>query len=148
MSFNVKSEILSAIAKTDAPETKTLLLLMLGVLEEIGGKIDGFLQDEKQIREKVLNGHEPSHHKHHDWVAERMTEQCDETCTWVKKQMAADDETKAIRAWVAAKMQAEEDAAKANKTTLRKAIDKAVEQGVTIIITAGATLLGVMAYLK
>ena len=75
--FNVRSEILAAIAKTETTETKTLLLLMLGVLEEIGGKIDAFLQDEKTLRDKVLNGHEPSHHKHHDWIEAQMKAQAE-----------------------------------------------------------------------
>lgn len=89
MSFNVRSEILAAIAKTDTPETKTLLLLMLGVLEEIGGKIDSFLQDEKSLRDKVLNGHEPSHHKHHDWIEAQMKAEIERSpvCDWAKQKM-------------------------------------------------------------
>lgn len=133
MSFNVKSEILAAIAKTETAETKTLLLLMLGVLEEIGGKIDDFLKDEKLIREKVLNGHEPYHHKHHDWVAEQIEKerQRELVCEWAKKKMA--DE-----------MVADQHV----KNRWQKMLDKAAEQAVVILITLIAAGLGLMAYLK
>lgn len=72
MSFNVKSEILASIAKTEDQTVKSLLLLMLGVLEEIGGKIDSVISDERSLRETVLNGHSDVHPKHHEWIAEKM----------------------------------------------------------------------------
>lgn len=104
MSFNVKSEILSAIAKTEDQNMKSLLLIMLGVLEEISGKIDAMLNDEKALRETVLNGHEPVHHQHHEWLAERITK---------------DEEVRLMMAWIKVKMQAEMD----NKATARKLRD-------------------------
>ena len=70
--FNVRSEILSGIAKTEDQTVKSLLLLMLGVLEEIGGKIDSVISDERSLRETVLNGHSDVHPKHHEWVAAQM----------------------------------------------------------------------------
>ncbi len=70
--FNVRSEILSGIAKTEDQTVKSLLLLMLGVLEEIGGKIDSVISDERSLRETVLNGHSDVHPKHHEWIAEQM----------------------------------------------------------------------------
>ena len=69
--FNVRSEILSGIAKTEDQTVKSLLL-MLGVLEEIGGKIDSVISDERSLRETVLNGHSDVHPKHHEWIAEKM----------------------------------------------------------------------------
>lgn len=71
MSFDVKSEIMSSIGKTEDPQLKMILLLMLGVLEEIGSKIDGALADRKALRESVLNGHADTHHDDHEWVKER-----------------------------------------------------------------------------
>lgn len=97
MSINVRSEILAAIAKTDSTETKAVLLLMLGVLEEIGGKIDNFLQDEKKLRETVLNGHEPAHHSHHDHVAKCVELGGLEVCKWARQQMADEDESEKTR---------------------------------------------------
>lgn len=70
--FDVKSEILSSIAKTEDHAVKSLLLIMLGVLEEIGSKIDNVISDEKALRETVLNGHAGVHPKHHEWIAEKM----------------------------------------------------------------------------
>lgn len=70
--FSVRSEILSGIAKTEDQTVKSLLLLMLGVLEEIGGKIDSVISDERSLRETVLNGHSDVHPKHHEWIAEKM----------------------------------------------------------------------------
>ena len=70
--FNVRSEILSGITKTEDQTVKSLLLLMLGVLEEIGGKIDSVISDERSLRETVLNGHSDVHPKHHEWIAEKM----------------------------------------------------------------------------
>lgn len=72
MSFNAKSEIMSAIAKTDDPAMKTILLLLLGVFEEIGGKIDSLMGNERLLRETVLNGHTDSHHDHHEWLDRRI----------------------------------------------------------------------------
>ena len=72
MAFEVKSEIMSAIAKTDDSNLKMLLLLMLGVLEEIGGRIDAMRADERGLRDAVLNGHADVHHDHHEWVAEKI----------------------------------------------------------------------------
>lgn len=73
--FDVKSEILSSIAKTQDQTIKSLLLIMLGVLEEIGGKIDNVISDEKAMREMVLNGHASVHHAHHVWVEQKMKEE-------------------------------------------------------------------------
>lgn len=78
MAFNVKSEIMASIAKTDDPNMKTLLLLMLGVLEEIGDKIDTIMRDEKGLRDTVLNGHEPVHHDHHVWIARKIKEETED----------------------------------------------------------------------
>lgn len=82
MSFDAKSEILSAIARTDDPNMKTVLLLLLGVLESTSDKIDGVAdtlkaiwKDEQALRVTVLNGHEPVHHSHHEWVAKKIKEE-------------------------------------------------------------------------
>ena len=75
MSFDAKSGILRAINETNDPAMKTVLLLMLGVFEEIGGKIDSVLKNERVLRETVLNGHTDSHHSHHEWVAAKMIQE-------------------------------------------------------------------------
>lgn len=128
MSFNAKSEILSAIAKTDDPAMKTVLLLLLGVFEEIGSKIDSILGNERLLRETVLNGHEPVHHHHHEWLSERIKR---------------DDHIEKIIEWVDTKRQEEADA----KSSERKIRDGVLEKVIgTAIVAAGSFLLGM--YLK
>lgn len=75
MSFDAKSEILKAIADTGDKNLKTILLLLLGVLEELGTKIDAMGSDERALREVVLNGHEEVHHGHHEWVAKKIKQE-------------------------------------------------------------------------
>lgn len=71
---NTKTEILSAIGKTDDHNLKMVLLLMLGIMEEIGGKIDGIYQDKEMLRESVLNGHADVHHSDHEWIKHHRIE--------------------------------------------------------------------------
>lgn len=65
---SIKQQIVANIASTDDAHMKTVLLLMLGILEEIGGKIDAVLADEKSLRETVLNGHALVHDDDHEWI--------------------------------------------------------------------------------
>lgn len=92
MSFSAKSEILSAIAKTDDQHMKTVLLLMLGVFEEIGSKIDSVLKNERALRETVLNGHTDAHHSHHEWLDKRIRRdpEIDMLLQWVMQQRTND----------------------------------------------------------
>lgn len=68
MSDTVKQQILTAIGNTDDNHLKTVLLLMLGILEEIGEKIDMVMTDESTLRDAVLNGHAAVHGEDHDWI--------------------------------------------------------------------------------
>lgn len=105
MNFDAKSEILKEIAKTDDQNIKAVLLLLLGVLEFTGDKIDGvskqletLLRDEQAMRVAVLNGHEPVHHKHHEWIEDRMKldPEINAIMVWAKDQM---DEQQSNRRW-------------------------------------------------
>lgn len=78
MSGDVKSEIISAIAKTEDSNMKVVLLMLLGVLDEISGKIDAMRADEEGLRAAVLNGHASNHDKHHEWVSQKMFEEEEE----------------------------------------------------------------------
>ena len=95
MSFDAKSGILRAINETNDPAMKTVLLLMLGVFEEIGGKIDSVLKNERVLRETVLNGHTDSHHSHHEWVAKRIVrdEEIEKIVDWASAKMTHERET-------------------------------------------------------
>lgn len=131
--FDVRSEILRAIGKTNDEQMKMVLLLMLGVLEEIGGKIDEFLRDEKTLRDKVLNGHEPNHHKHHDWV---------------EAQMRVENARGPVCEWAKRKMLDEMEDANTKKTLKQQFWEAVVNQAGSIIVVAIATAVGVMSYLK
>ena len=68
MSFDVKADIMKAINGTDDPAMRTVFMLMLGLFESFNEKLDKVIGDEKAMREAVLNGHEPVHHSHHEWI--------------------------------------------------------------------------------
>lgn len=78
MSGDLKDDIVAAIAKTNDENIKAVLLLMLSVVGDIGDKIDVMMRDEQRVRAAVLNGHEPVHHAHHEWVARKIKEEADE----------------------------------------------------------------------
>lgn len=67
-----RARIIEALANARDESMKGVLLLLLHVVEEIGDKIDSVLADEASLRAAVLNGHEPVHHKHHEWVAKKI----------------------------------------------------------------------------
>jgi hypothetical protein len=123
--FNVRSEILAQIAKTQDENMRSILLLMLGVLDEISKKIDGVLADEKSLREAVLNGHSLTHDDDHEWIKGQRQLDCHKVCSWAL-----------------VKMQEEEDAQEAKTNRIRKMIDKALEHAVTVILTGVALYFG------
>ncbi len=89
MANEVKVEILAAIGKTDDMNMKTVLLLLLAVLDDIGSKIDALRSDEQGLREAVLNGHSAVHDAHHEWLSRRIAAgNCESTCAWVEKRIA------------------------------------------------------------
>lgn len=93
MASNAKAEILAAIGKTDDANMKTVLLLLLTVLDEIGNKIDALRSDEQGLREAVLNGHSAVHDSHHEWIAKRVAAgECETTCQWVRERIAQEKE--------------------------------------------------------
>lgn len=75
---DVRVEIMNAIADDAEVPQRTLLRLMLMVLDNIGGKIDVILQDEASLRHAVLNGHSETHESHHDWVGVQMQKEIDD----------------------------------------------------------------------
>ena len=101
MGFNVKDEIMKAINGTNDPAMRTVFMLMLGLFESFNDKLDEVLGDEKAMRAAVLNGHEPVHHTHHEWL---------------EKRIKRDPEIEAIVAWaIVAKKREEENAQSGRK---------------------------------
>lgn len=94
---NLRAELRAAIAETDDAHTRALLLLMQGLyditatgFQTLNDKIDSVLNNEKELREKVLNGHAPDF---------------DETMKWVKGEMLFSPRQKHINRWVEERMQ-------------------------------------------
>ena len=155
MPFDVAAELKSEIAKEDDKDRRTLLMLLLGVLEAnmeglaaISKKIDSLISDEQALRATVLNGHAENHDRDHEfigllfqhreaaaeerrWIRERMGSNCPEACTWAEKKMRDEQD--------AAKTAAED--AKADKRAARDALIRLV---VTAVVSSAASIAGVL----
>jgi hypothetical protein len=121
-----KDDIIAAIAKTEDANMKVVLLLLHGVLDEISTKIDAMAADEKGLRAAVLNGHEPVHHAHHEYIARKIQ---------------YDEEDVEQRKWVAKKMLEEEEDAKAAKESKRTIRNGLIERllWAALFVAAGAS---------
>lgn len=155
MAFDVAAELKSEIAKEDDKDRRTLLMLLLGVLEAnmeglaaIGKKIDNLLSDEQALRATVLNGHAENHDRDHEfigllfqhreaaaeerrWIRELMGSNCAKACDWAEKKMRDEQD--------AAKTAAED--AKADKRAARDALIRLV---VTAVVSSAASIAGVL----
>lgn len=89
----LRGELMAQIAQTNDQSMKIILLFMLNMLDEIVDRIDEILDDERGLRETVLNGHEPVHHAHHEWVAARIKQEEDDA------KAAADEKKEERKGW-------------------------------------------------
>lgn len=119
--MSAKDEIIAAIAKTEDANMKVVLLLLHGVLDEISTKIDTMAADEQGLRAAVLNGHEPVHHAHHEYIARRIQ---------------YEDDDMEQRRWVSSKMREEADEQKANKESARSIRDELIKKMLWVILLA------------
>mgnify|MGYP001589287719 CR=1 FL=1 len=77
-SRDVKTEIIAAIAQMDDKNMKTVLILLVGVLDTVVEKIDAMRADEQGLREAVLNGHSSVHDAHHEWLARKIKDEAED----------------------------------------------------------------------
>ena len=155
MPFDVAAELKTEIAKEDDKDRRTLLMLLLGVLEAnmeglaaISKKIDSLISDEQALRATVLNGHAENHDRDHEfvgllfqhreaaaeerrWVRERMGSNCAEACGWAEQKMRDEKD---------AEKTALEDA-KADKRAARDAVIRTVASA---LAGAAVSALGVL----
>jgi len=126
MAFEVKDEIMKAINGTNDPAMRTVFMLMLGLFESFNEKLDKVLGDEKSMREAVLNGHEPVHHAHHEWIERRIKRdrEFESHHEWVDRRIKRDPEIGAIVAWATAAKKREEDAAQSGRKIRDGLIEK------------------------
>lgn len=87
--FDVRSELFSQINKASDDSKRNMLLLLLGILDEITSKLDEALSS-SEIRKAALNGHEANHHEHHDWIEKHLESDCDAVCAWAREKMLAE----------------------------------------------------------
>jgi hypothetical protein len=151
--FNIKSEIMTMIAKTSDDHMRMVWMLMLGTLEQsskgiaelgtsfekglkdLNAKLDTLLDDEQALRKSVLNGHEPNHHTDHDWIQARRKQNCSDVCEWSRKKMQEEAE-------------AEEEAKKTALADKRAARDAAISKVVTVAISTLAGIVGAIWLIK
>lgn len=65
-----RDKIIEAIAATKDDNLRTVLMIMLAMLEEISTKVDSVLADEATLKSIVLNGSSSVHDDDHKWVAD------------------------------------------------------------------------------
>ena len=111
MAFNVKDEIMKAINGTNDPSMRTVFMIMLGLFESFNDKLDKVLGDEKAMREAVLNGHEPVHHTHHEWL---------------EKRIKRDPEIELLLAWVITAKKRDEENAQSGRKIRDGLIEKVI----------------------
>ncbi len=140
MGLNVKEDIMKAINGTDDPAMRTVFMLMLGLFEAFNEKLDKVLGDEKAMREAVLNGHEPVHHSHHEWIDRQMKREMEFEShhEWVERRIKRDPEIDAIVAWATAVKKREEEDAKSG----RKIRDGLIEKTLWAALCIAAFVLG------
>lgn len=148
---NLRAELRAAIAETDDAHARASLLLMQGLYEitaagfrDLTVKIDSVLSNEKELRDKVLNGHAPDF---------------DVTMKWVKGEMAFSPRQKSINRWVEERMQSggycdyaarkvkeEEEVEADNKRTFRQFRNRFIERLFWLVL--GAAGLGAIQMIK
>lgn len=125
--MSLKQDIMAAIGNTNDPNMKAVLLFMLGMMEEIVGKIDAMRADEQGLREAVLNGHTQNHDSDHNWVQDRRKAKCEENCLWVQERRKQETENAA-----------------ADVASKRKIRDGLIEKALWLVLVAAAGASGWM----
>lgn len=94
--ITTKSRIIQAIADCKDDAMRSVLLIMLAVLEEIGSKIDAVMHDEQALREIVLNGHTATHGADHDWIAKfrGQAHEYPDDHAWIARKRAEEEDDK------------------------------------------------------
>ena len=83
---SLEERIMQAILDCSDDNLRVVLMLMLGILKEIGTKIDTAMSDEKSLREMVLNGHMETHDDDHAWLSRMrpIIGRWSDTMTWAE----------------------------------------------------------------
>lgn len=117
--FDVRAEIMKSISATDDSKDRSMLMLMLGVLE----RVEQLLTDDEAMRKRVLNGNYAQHSDDHAWLTELRVKM---------------DGMEEVCAYSRARMRRETD----RSGRVRRLVDRALEHAVTVSLTATALYLG------
>lgn len=134
-SSNTRIEIMNAIGKTDDHNLKMVLLLMLGIMEEIGNKIDSIYDDKARLRAEVLNGHADVHHGDHEWIRHYRIEDI--------QRMKIIERIEPIVVWAESKILEEKEAKKAIKNSISVILTSVAQKAVWLML--GVLLYAVVA---
>ena len=147
MAFELRSEILSQISKTEDENMRVILLLLLGVLEvgaeevkKVGAKIDALRTDEDALRRAVLNGLAPTHHDDHEWLAGHRKHNAEN--------QKIIDRAKPLIEWVESQIEAEEEMRHNRKSFIHKIFEGAANQIGTILVTVIVTWFALEKFVK
>jgi len=108
-----------------------VLLLMLGIMEEIGGKIDSIYDDKARLRAEVLNGHADVHHSDHEWIRHYRIEDI--------QRMKILERIEPIVLWAETKILEEKESKKALKNSISVILTSIAQKAVWL-------MLGVLLY--
>ena len=147
MAFELRSEILSQISKTEDENMRVILLLLLGVMEfgaeeikKVGEKVDALRTDEDALRRAVLNGLAPTHHEDHEWLAGHRKHN--------EENLKVLERAKPLITWVESQIEAEEEMRQNRKSFVQKMFEGAANQIGTIAITVLVTWLALEKFVK
>jgi hypothetical protein len=147
MAFELRSEILSQISKTEDENMRVILLLLLGVLEvgaeevkKVGEKVDALRTDEDALRRAVLNGLAATHHEDHEWLAGHRKHN-------LENQKIL-DRAKPLIEWVEARINDEEEMRHNRKSFIQKIFEGAANQIGTISVTVLVTWIALDKFVK
>ena len=129
---NTRVEIMNAIGKTDDHNLKMILLLMLGIMEEIGSKIDNIYDDKARLRAEVLNGHADIHHSDHEWIKHYRMENV--------QRMKIIERIEPVVLWAETKILEEKENKKLVKAGVAEVITGVVEKAVWVLIGVAVTV--------
>jgi len=140
--FDVRGEIMRSISATDDAKDRSMLMLMLGVLE----RVEKLLADEETLRQRVLNGDYPRHSEHHELIEELADINAAEAIRWVNQ--FRDSGVDEVCHYSKTKMQEDIDAKATRKGFKHAALMSLAGELGRVAITAVAAVTGVLWVIK
>jgi DUF4097 and DUF4098 domain-containing protein YvlB len=125
---------MSAINNAEDKHLKNVLILMVGVFEEIGTKIDNMYKDKESLRESVLNGHADIHHDDHEWIKQHRVIEVN------REKLVA--RALPLMHWVELKVQEEIDTKKDNRSVSNRVRASLLEKIIWMVSGSMVAMIG------